>query len=258
MQGIQKLPEESAQLVPLKCVDPAVFQEDDSGQPPQPLCSFVLALALFYNDFRDAEYGRRLLQQNAPQGKYERRPDWGAHCGIETHFIRYFMGLLYELVELIKDNKDYLSEPFFRTVIDRMRLPQQQDWQGIVDVSLDRSSPNRAAQIIMVAKCIRRDIAFHYVGGSVFNGYRKCFLSPGEKNPEHEKAFLSLGDSMQKTKFYFADAAAQTYLKQYLGADPESFFRDTQEVFQAINFCILNLVQSFIDARGFKIEEVRK
>ena len=256
MAKIQKLPEESAALAPLKWVDPAVFMEGSNGQPPQPLCNFVLALALFYNDLKDVTYGERLLRQNAPEGKFQVRHDWGAHNGIDHHIYRYIIGILYELAELIKDNKGWLSEPVFREVLKSLRPAQQKDWKAITDASLDRSNSNPISQVIMAAKRVRTDVSFHYVGGAVFSGYKQFFFSGKRKRPEQERAYISLGDNMQQTRFYFADAAAQSYTSLCLKVDTENWFNDIWAILQGVNFCILTLIRAFIEARGFRIEEV--
>ena len=115
---MQKLSEASSRLAHLDTFDPAAFMPDQ--HIPKALCSFVLALALVYNDIKDGTYAYSLLKENVPPGKFEERADWGMFTGLQIHIIRYQIGLVHELCKLIQTHQAVLNDPFLQSVIQQM------------------------------------------------------------------------------------------------------------------------------------------
>lgn len=62
---------------------------------------------------------------------------------------------------------------------------------------------------------VRNSLAFHYRygGSSITGGYQRHFATT-PRRPESEHAYMSLGESMERTRFFFADAAAQAAVRE--------------------------------------------
>ena len=108
-------------LSPIRTFDPAVFEGDD--ETPQSVCDFVLALCLIHNDCKDAIYAYDVLQREEPHIFFTPREVSGTHLAMESHVVRTHLGLIHELLELIKRHTYDLETPTFRAV--RRQMPDE-------------------------------------------------------------------------------------------------------------------------------------
>src|ERR1700676_1164301 len=65
-----------------------------SQEWPQPLCDFILTLALIYNDFADIDMGMTLLNGVLPKHPNIATREVGYHRGVGLHLMKLFAGLL--------------------------------------------------------------------------------------------------------------------------------------------------------------------
>jgi len=82
-------------------------------------------------------------------------------------------------------------------------------------------------------------------------GYSRAFLRGSKREP-----FVSRGQTLATSRFYFADAAAEDYLREV--GDPatdEVFALGTLKLVRNVTFSIHEIVLTFITARGFAWRE---
>lgn len=241
--------EECESLAPLQTFDPAAFQADP--KTPQSLCNFVLALALIYNDCKNNIGAYVMLQGSKPEGAFKVSRKWGAYSGIDLHLLRLFISLLHELFRLIRENEEVLKHPLFVQVIRQLRPHARKDWKELVNVALDATPKSEFGRILLL---IRNKMLFHYDPKCLSKGYSNHFLA---QDRIQDRAFVSRGLSMSQSRFYFADAAVQGYLRGIVGKENwDDFIQNSAELFGQLNTALMNVVDGFIQKRGFAYREV--
>lgn len=236
--------EECSELAQLETFDPLAFQAND--KVPQDLCNFILALALIYNDFKDLIYGYMLTEQSRPKGRFKRTRLWGAFSGVQFHIFRSAVALLHELFNLISKNKSVLLQPFFTSILGQIAPSARKSWETVVTVALGNTPSNTLGKSLLR---VRNKISFHYDGKAIFVGYRHHFLN---SKPLDERAFISRGNSMKNSRFYFADAAALGYLRSIVGRENmEGLISEIRELLGPVNYSLMAIVNSFIKKREF-------
>lgn len=241
MNSFQK---ECLQLAKLQTFNPDAFQEDD--KVAQDICNFVLSLALIYNDFRDLTYAQVLLEQSKPSSDPSKSRFWGAFAGVENHLRRLTVGLLHELFNLIQNNEKVLKLEFMKKLVSNMRPNAREAWNIVVKVAMGSTPKDDVGKSLLL---VRNKVAFHYDPKEIWRGYRQHFRGETSKD---DRAFISRGLSMAESRFYFADAAAQTYLHEVMGTETYSNAIDVvREFVRPLNIALMELVDRFIQKRGF-------
>lgn len=126
-------------------------------------------------------------------------------------------------------------------------------WQALLDVSIGRSASGPFAEPLIR---IRNKVSFHYDCEEIYSGYEAHFFEGKEVK---EQAFVSRGKSMNESRFYFADAAAQGYLKRRLEKGGfEEFFNEVRSAIENVNLAVFQLVDRFIQRRGFGYYKLKR
>lgn len=235
--------EECLKLAPLETFDPEAFRGD--AEVPQEICNFVLALALIYNDCKDAIYAHVALGDLRPAETPQRNRIWGAISGAQLHIFRAVAALLHELFQLIERNRQHLDHEFFVALVQRLHPKQRGAWTALVDVACDRAPTNQLGKKLVR---LRNKVLFHYDPEEIFRGYRHHFLEPTKVDV---RAYVSRGGSMRGSRFYFADAAVAGYLHSLAGAEPTGkLAEDIADVLDQVNLGLMMIVRTYIQRRG--------
>ena len=242
---MKNFPEESAQLAALETFDPAAFQ--GSGEVPQDLCNFVLALALIYNDCKDIIYARLVLGESQPPAPPRKDRLWGAWAGVDFHIFRALVGALHELFNLVRDNEPAITHPFMRAVIQQLPQPARQGWDAVTAVALGATPGDPLGKRLLL---IRNKVASHYDAKAILAGYNYHFFGADRQD---DRAFISRGASMRSTWFYFADAAVTGYLRSIVGKDEsqEILVMNIAELLRPVNRALMRIVETFVQRRGY-------
>jgi hypothetical protein len=203
--------DECSELAPLETFDPASFVGD--ADVPQELCNFVLSLALIYNDCKDVIYSRILLGESRPPHPSRRDRPWGAWMGVDFHIFRLLVGLLHELFDLTRDNPVVIQHPFLESVVRQLPRPAREDWNAVIAVACGARPTDSLGKSLLL---IRNKVSSHYDPKAIAAGYKHHFI---EAERQDDQAFVSRGNRMKETRFYFADAAATGYLRSIVGKD---------------------------------------
>jgi hypothetical protein len=237
--------EECEHLAPLETFDPAAFREDTSV--PQELCNFVLALALIFNDCKDAVYAHVVLAGLKPERRQRSRL-WGAVAGAQLHADRAVAGVVHELFELIRanDTGDVIRHPFFVSLVQNLPASSREGWAALTAVARGDQPTDPFGKRLML---LRHKVSFHYDAKALFAGYTQHFLGPSR---EDERAYISRGNSMRESRFFFADAAATGYFSHLIG--PENRVALTErlaDTIERINHSLMMIVGAFILRRKY-------
>jgi hypothetical protein len=235
--------EECGMLAAVETFDPEAFRGND--EVPQAVCNFVLALALIYNDCKDAIYAYLAVAAFKPDGPPQKTKIWGSIAGVQLHTCRGIAGLLHELFELRRANDDVLRDVFFSLLAQHLHPRSREAWRSLVNVARDASPTDKLGKQLLL---LRNKVFFHHDPKAIFAGYIRHFLGPGKND---DRAYVSREDSMRATRFFFADAAATGYLRS-LGSDTAGELgEELAETVDRINHGLMMVVRTFIQGRGY-------
>ncbi len=235
--------EECELLAPLESFDPAAFRGD--ARVSQDVCNFVLTLALAYNDCKDAIYAHTALTESKPAEPPRKTKVWGALAGAQFHAFRAVASVIHEVCERIREDDGVLRDEFFRSVVRNLPAPSREAWEALVDVALQATPKEGLGKH---PHRLRNKLTFHYDPAALFIGYDEHFL--GERKRD-DRAFVSRGENMRGTRFFFADAAATGYARSVAGTEAaEELKGDLEDAVNRVNHGLMVLVRTFIERRG--------
>jgi len=234
-------------LAPLESFDYQAFV--GSAEIPQSVCDLVLSLALAYNDLRDSLFVRLLLDEVLPSGA-SISPARGQFSGLIIARIRLQVGRVYELLKLVEKCKVEVQHPYFRKVLKQLSKPGRESWSALETVAQATAVKDKTNEkpLIRALRYVRNRVAFHYDPEHIRKGFELAFADP---NTDREP-LLSRGGSLQRTRFYFADAAAAAFIREK-DTDQEvtQFLNGHGELVNDINRALYEVVTKFIASRGF-------
>ena len=229
-------------LAELETFAPDVFEGDE--EVSQEICSFVLSLALIWNDCKDATYAQGLLHKCEPGDPPGPTREWGAYGGIDLHVFRYQVDLLHELLTLVCRNQSIARCYYVDGLVRRLPRQEQEAWDSLVQVALGSVPAEPFGQCLLA---VRNKLSSRYDPRAMQQGYRNHFLGEGK---EDDCAYISSGASASATRFFFADAAAFGYLREVPGGEDWDKLRDhTRHVIGEVSDALMGLVEGFVERR---------
>jgi len=209
------------------------------------LASFILALSVVFNDLK----GLLLIRQafastKPPDGEVSSHA--GEWRGIEIQVQRYTIALVHELLALIHSFPD---EARGETITEWMKSADpdtRRRWRNLVGVALDTKTQGDPA-FTKVLLLIRNNVASHYYQPkTLVKGYRRHFFRL-PKSGLNEVAYVSLGQNMEQTRFYYADAALQSAIANLSGSLGEKeFARRMRKIASDINETLRYLLANYL------------
>ncbi len=231
-------------LAALETFGPEAFA--GNSEYPQELCDLVLALALAYNDFRDMTFARILLSEVPMPNQGIDSIELGQWAALRIFIIRVQIGFVHELLTLVHENRDLIATSGFARLFRSLSKEGKEAWQFIYYAAMGGGSSGDLAKLLVR---IRNKISFHYDQGELAAGYKLAFSGDTAGKP----AFISRGNSLVGTRFYFADAAAEAYLKLRIDPDDQAaidLLWGGGELLDKVNLALNEMVTRFIQARS--------
>jgi hypothetical protein len=229
-------------LAELQEFDPGLLLTGDGG-----VDGFVLALALAYNDLKSVHWMNFMLERNKPTPVDAVTPVSGQWNGMRVQAARWEMALAHEILHAIAHAKEngVLAKSEIRKAVRLMPSFQQQRWKQLIDVS----SGKRPASGVLrgYLRDLRNDGVFHYAYSERLVSAYRAFFQTDAKVAYNTRAYLSIGPTMNQTRFYFADAAAQ---RMYCGeSDLETLFEEATELINELHHTIAGFVFAYLKHR---------
>lgn len=240
-----KRPPPDFELAPLTEFDPEVL-----SQGPAELDGFILALALAYNDLKTLEWLHYQLVLARP--KDERvSPYDGQRQGMEIHVTRMKLALAHELLVAIDkaDRKRILNHKDVLFCVAQLGPTVSGDWASLVTsgTASEQKDPFRA----WLVKVRNNAVSHYYNPKALIQGYRQHFFDD-EKSPYNQFAFASLGDRLERSRFFFADAAVGAYYRQVLDPDGTQMAEASDQI-KRVNAVLRGLVSKYLELRHIQI-----
>lgn len=182
------------------------------GFADDPCFGFVIALATAYNDLKDYSWLLQLLLENPPKDTKEISAESGQWNGMREFCFRRSVATCFEVIELLQKNRDLFSSELRDTCL-RLGSESREAWNVLSSVALRREDdlPSDLRNVYKALLLIRHNITFHYYGTKNFlEGIREY------QNTGKDRIYCSFGLNMEKSRFYFADAATQCFISALL------------------------------------------
>lgn len=174
---------------------------------------FVLKLAAAFNDLKG--FGWSIEQFTKAEPKQSSTPAYkGQWSGMVMHINRLTIATLYELMVAIPT---YRTSPVFERCVASLPIKVLGSWRTICSIKTKdttRDAKSKEAPVSHPSKLfkflylIRNDIGFHQQ--EIESAYKQWASSASTG------AFASLGYSMSETRFFFVDAAFESYFLEKL------------------------------------------
>lgn len=163
------------------------------------------------------------------------------------HIIRALVGVMHGLFDLIHNNRNVMQHPFLASVIKQLPRSRREAWNAVITVASGASPTNPLGKSLAL---IRHKVLAHYDPKTILVGYKHHFLSANKRDV---RAFISRGDMVENTRFYFADAAAIGYLRSIVGKDKSEgpLMMDIAKLLGPVNHALMGIVATFIQKRGY-------
>jgi hypothetical protein len=184
----------------LRGFDPGVFRETDDCS--QGLCSFILALALAFNDCRDLLMCAEEILRVKPE-RPRRNRFCGEHGGLMTHVFRLLAAFVHELGELVRAHGRVTQESFFKLkVLPKLSKEHRAAWEAMCNLAHGKRETRSLDDLL---EFFRNKVGYHYDAAALQEGYDDRFpCVPAVA----QWPLVSLGARTFNERLYFADAAA--------------------------------------------------
>lgn len=235
-------------IVPERLID--INNQDDFED-------FFLTFGLFYNDLKNISF--HILQvENAfkdlDKKDFTPRPNFGEYTGIKNHLDRLLAAMVYEFFEFIKENMKTIEDERFKMIYETLNRDLKDKWDLIKKIA-SHSSTNDDSDFSKILMLIRNNVAFHYFQSAknLRKGYSKYFFED-EKNGLNERAYYSVGETMEDTRFFFSDAAVTNFIMIEVTKKMEynKYIGKLSSVIKDLNFTIMALLKTYISGRPYK------
>lgn len=236
--------EQIARIAPLETFE--ALKLEAATKHEKELVGVILAFALYFNDLRDLVAAHRLLNGVMPPRPFEVSPEMGTHNALRNNLLRVLLGLLHELLELIRKNRGAFQTEDFRRVVEGLSNESRSAWIS-VRAAAEAEEGSAEDPLGMALRRIRNNATFHYAPKDLYAGFENGFLA----SPEDRVPFISRGEDLISSRFYFADAAAESVMHlRAAGSSAKELLRGDATLLKQITIALAQIVTRFIEIRG--------
>jgi len=217
---------------------------------------FFLVLGLLYNDLKNLSF--HLIQVDNffdSIDKEKKSIEAGESGGMKSHLVRIIMATFFEFIEFVRKNKEIFNTGEFKILYEKLNSRAQSFWDDIIDIANDREDPDKS-DIIKIIRYVRHNFGFHYYQSAktLKEGFRDFFFNdPIAEN--NDAAYYYTGDTMEQTRFFYCDAAAQRSLANAVTHETkmtvDDFNKKILKMLEDTNFAIMFLMKIYIKQRPF-------
>jgi len=202
----------------LNWIDPDKLVTEDKYNEVE---GFFLSLGLVYNDLKGLIFFEKLLIDTYERPKDDEvTPHAGNYGGVIVQIEKLIASTINEFFILLKKNTDVFTDREFKQIFRSLAKTDQQLLKGMIAASCGKLP--RVESLLTSILQIRNNFGYHYYQSckALRNGYISRYFGKIKDN-KNEFAYYSLGDTLEVTRFYFSDAAAQEALFIAAGKDPK-------------------------------------
>lgn len=213
-----------------------------------------MVLAVIYNDIKGLTLLEKLIVNTYRKAEpKEVSVQAGGLGGMFTQINKLFISNIHEFFDFLKENEKILLTSEFKEILLKISNKDIQNrWKDIINIALDQvpESSDFTKHLIL----IRNNVAFHYNQSG--KELKKSFCNYFYKREEFSRndlAYYSIGETMEDTRFFYADAAVQEYIGLIENNKLEGFDikykKEISEIISNMNFTISRLLKAYLKNR---------
>jgi hypothetical protein len=201
--------------------------------------SFFLILGLIFNDIKGLIFFQKTIED------LYRRPNFdevsahaGEYNGLMVQIDKLLISTVGEFFIFIEKNSLVLKSINFLFLFNKLELENQKTWSEILKFDKGSTLFSKIAQI-------RSNVAFHYDHSreNLRRGFINSFYTKNKDLIQHKRAYYSLGDTMENTRIYYADAAVADYVNDLLDTNDRGKIMQT---IHELNHAIQSLLRVYL------------
>jgi hypothetical protein len=211
----------------------------------------MVVLALVFNDLKGLSLAMHELGLE-PRSKAADHPlaSQGQVSGLAIQFARFIGALIFELLSVLKDERTTVESSEMAELVGRLPAKERRSWDAIISVAFDRqpsSGPTGSTWKMLVK--LRNKVSFHYDPETIGRGYRHHFFeSPGKAHTD--RAVFSNGRTMESSRFFFADAAAEEGIRKLTDLSSQEAAARIGKLSEQVNLALKPLVIEYMKTVG--------
>lgn len=221
----------------------------DSNTQLNEFKSFVLTLSVVFNELKDLFWVLQQLENGTPsitKGAKAINSYNGQWSGMRWIIQKNLISFLHEFSQMLLTNRHILEFDISKSVVNEMPYHAQNSWNALVlAIPETRNKKDKFGKFI---QRVRDNIGFHFKDiDNYMTGYKAFMKNPSNKNIFH--MYASLGDSQEKTRFYFGDAVISGYMSDRYKIDDlkaEDLIRYSRNINNALRFYIESSLNSLL------------
>jgi hypothetical protein len=245
----------------LKKIDPVKIV----GDSPDDFEDFFLVLAVIYNDLKGLVQLNRDFNICHPMPEDQTlSSEIGEYNGATTQLYKILAGLINEFLIFLEGHEKVYQNPQFKLILLRLDKSVREQWADILDAAFKRTVKKGNKKTFgYKLMLIRNNVAFHYHQSDkvMRQSYKEFFSDQGKFGTDF--AYYMDGGDMQRTRFFYADAAVQRYLLKTASEEYQLEYRndlahyenmrlETFEMVKTMNMVLANLLRKFIELKRSK------
>lgn len=231
------------ELAPPRDFDPSILLYRPGESPLVSRAKeFTLLLALAFNDFKSLAWAVEQLMRGKPADEETPDPYRGNWIGTVDFFDRLSSGLIWEVYGILRSYADVIASDLVRRAVGRLQPTFRGYWRRFV---ADANHPDSQA-VREYHGALRNGLAFHYrrAGQPLLAAYGVHFAKD-PSSPIRGRAWVSAGRNAEESRFFFADAAAQS-AKMLLEGDFGIAHKERSATAQHLNVAIRFVVNELL------------
>lgn len=232
-------------LAPLSSFDVNVLT--DTSYATKEELAFIIAASCAYNDMKDYFWLFEILRENPPPDPNAITPSRGQHTAMIVFIERGLISVFHEFLKLLRSNKEILTRSAIQHAASQLSGEPKQSWVELLrfaTVPEDQLTHDEKT-LLTTVRHVRDNVCSHYFGTKNYSeGFGSYVAS--EQAP---KVYASFGETMEATRYFFADAAAQYGMKRHIDNNSTNI-NDVLKNIRKMNFSLRFLIQSFLDCQN--------
>ncbi|HKW03569.1 MAG TPA: hypothetical protein VJN96_27330 [Vicinamibacterales bacterium] len=215
--------------------------------------AFVLTLAHVFNDLKSLSWVA--YQMKSGIGNVTSRADdpyLGQVNGFNEWCNRQMISVVNEFLVLVSKSTLAIEAAPFRECLAACSGVTQDQWDSIVDVAFDRKK--KAGPFAKYLRLIRNKVGHHYESGPLLEGYKNHFFVVKPVGVS-DFAYASLGSRMETTRFFFADAASQAYVRRILDDEQDTLLNRALDTVLEVNETLRFILEAYLRLRAAALRQ---
>jgi hypothetical protein len=196
-----------------KRINPALIIDPNH---PNRFDEFFLVLGTIYNDLKDLIFFLICIEENFRKPlPGETNAHAGEYSGVTRHVDKLVCATIYEFFNFLKEYSDVISDVKFLLILKNLDGDRKREWSILINIAQGRKIDT--TKFGRILQMVRDNISSHYYqSGKVLAKSYIDYFFKDKKEDFNQYAYFSLGGKMATTRFYYSDAALESYYKNIM------------------------------------------